>query len=256
MVLLRTTIRFVVACTLLAGLPAFADDLSDIAARIVGGATLLQDVASGREVDDLHERAHHIERMLEEDRGRAHVGEDWEELRAAFDRVKRSRSGRSRDDRVRFLVEHLENDIEAGARIAGRAGPGRPSGEAGRLTLIDRETCVGDARVGPRPCPSPRDAVTFRLPRDVDVIRRISAEWRDFGRGSKARVYLNDRLVWETDVARDWDPDGRALNLRVPRGSTITVTSRGGEAIWIRRLELEAGREETGQRYQWPWESW
>jgi hypothetical protein len=148
---------------------------------------------------------------------------------------------------MEFILDHLENDIEAGDQIVGRGDRDEDSSTSSdRASLIRSETCLGDHRVGPHPCPSPREAITFRIPREATVLKGVSGEWRDFGRGGKALVYLNDRAIWESDVARDWDSDGRNFNLRVPRGSTITLVSKNGDPIWIRRFEIEFGRESDG----------
>ena len=110
-----------------------------------------------------------------------------------------------------------------------------------RARFVQSEVCIGTNRVGPRPCPAARETLTFRLPRDARVVRKIDAVWRDHGRGAKAQVYVDDRFVWETDVAKDWDPDGRELDLRVGSGSTITVRSTG-DPVWLRSLDVEYER--------------
>jgi hypothetical protein len=227
-------------------------DLRELAAKITGGASLLVGVASSRPTQAFHDHARRFEDAVER---RDHVGDDWRELRSSFEAARQS-ARRERDPRITFLVSHLQEDIAEGDPLvgsyAGESPP--PGGSGGRISFIDQEICVGTGRDG-RPCPTPRDAVTFRIPRDVAVINRLDGEWRDFGRGANAEIYVNDRLVWRTDVAKDWDGDGTALDVRVPPGSTLTVRSSTGDPIWIRRLTAEtlatASRDQT---YRNPWD--
>ena len=221
--------------------------LEPLAHRIAGAASLLYGVERNRATERFHESTHHFEDILD-DRRERRIDDDWRAVREAYDEVRRR--GVRRDAQTEFILTHLAEDMERGDRVVAHVesggGGGYPGGgeEAGRLALIDRETCVGWNRVGPRPCPSARDSVTFSIPRSVKVLRQVNAEWRDFGRGANAEVYVNDRLVWRTDVAKDWDPDGKRLDMRIWPGSTITLRSGNGDPIWIRRLDIEAARDE------------
>lgn len=232
-------------------------DLRELAAQITGGAALLVDVASSRPAQAFHDRAHTFEESL--GRGRKHLDDDWREVRSSFEAARRS--ARRDDPRTTFLVSHLQEDLaEADLLVRSYASESAPPpsggtvGSGGRISFIDQETCVGTGRSG-RPCPTPRDSLTFRIPRDIAVISRLDGEWRDFGRGANAEIYVNDRLVWRTDVAKDWDGDGTSLDVRIPPGSTLTVRSSNGDPIWIRRLTAEtlatASRERT---YRNPWD--
>lgn len=232
-------------------------ELRELAAQITGGASLFVDVASSRPTQAFHDSAHHFEESL--GRSRDHVNDDWRDVRSSFEAARRS--ARRDDPRTSFLVAHLQDDLaEADPLVASYArgsGPrpgGGTVGSDGRISFIDQETCVGTGRSG-RPCSTPRDSVTFRIPRDVAVINRLDGEWRDFGRGANAEIYVNDRLVWRTDIAKDWDGDGTSLDVRVPPGSTLTVRSSTGDPIWIRRLTAEtvatASRDQT---YRNPWD--
>jgi hypothetical protein len=233
-------------------------DLREVAAKITGGASLLAGVDSGPSGQAFQERARRFEEAVER---RRPLADDWRELRASFEDARRS-ARRKDDPRVVFLVTHLHEDLLAGAPlVAASAERGRPSRDetaadaSGRLSFIDRETCVGTGRSG-TPCTTPRDVLSFRIPRNVEVIRRLDGEWRDFGRGANAEIHLNDRLVWRTDVEKDWDRDDKTLDLRVPPGSTLTVRSSNGDPIWIRRLSAEtlapAGAEQTTEQ---PWDA-
>jgi hypothetical protein len=242
------------------GVPeAAADELSSIVRRIAGGASILSDISSSDAARDLHESAHHLERVVDdEDTGRRHLGRDWRRLRDAYRRVDRERD--SDDPRVEFLVRHLGEDVAAGDRVVGRdygdyADDEREdrdehydwSGGAAasqlHARLLGNTVCLGWNRVGSHPCPSPQRSIDFRLPHDVTRLRRISGEWRDYGRGAKAVVLVNGAAVWESDVAKDWDGDSKDLDLRVPRGSTITVVSKNGDPMWVRRLEVDYQRD-------------
>jgi hypothetical protein len=216
-------------------------DLREIAARITGGASLLTGAAAGAPSRAFHERARRFEDAVTR---RRPLADDWRELRTSFEDARRS-ARRKDDSRILFLVTHLHQDLlDAVPLVVSSGDRGRPSrGDTepnadGRLSLIDRETCVGTGRSG-TPCPTPRDALSFRIPRSVEVIRRLDGEWRDFGRGANAEIFLNDRLIWRTDVEKDWDRDDKTLDLRVPPGSTLTVRSSNGDPIWIRRLSAE-----------------
>jgi hypothetical protein len=217
-------------------------DYRRIVRRLVGGASLLYDMKRNRSTATLHERIHHFEEMVDE-RGAdpAHLGRDWAGVRDAFRDARKSLSFNDRDRRLDFVISHLADDVAAGDRVFGRGGGGgwtEPSGAA-RHSFLTREACVGVNNVKPRPCPTPDDDLTFRIPPQVDVIRRISAQWRDYGRGAKAQVYVDGRLVWQTDVAKDWDADARDLDVRVRPGSKLTVRSANGDPIWIRALEVD-----------------
>jgi hypothetical protein len=232
-------------------------DLREVAAKITAGASLLVGVDSSRATEAFHDRA----RRFEDGVGRRdHLGDEWRELRSSFEAARQSARG-DRDPRITFLISHLQEDFAQAAPLVGSyAGESAPRpgggtvGSDGRISFVDQETCVGTGRAG-KPCSTPRDSLTFRIPRDVAVINRLDGEWRDFGRGSNAEIYVNDRLVWRTDVAKDWDGDGTALDVRIPPGSTLTVRSSTGDPIWIRRLTAQtlatAGGEQT---YRDPWD--
>jgi hypothetical protein len=232
-------------------------DLRELAAKITGGASLLVDVASSRATQTFHDRAHRFEGAVER---RDHVADDWREVRSSFEAARQS-ARREDDGRITFLLSHLQEDLAEAAPLvgsyAGESAPppnGGTESSNGRISFIDRETCVGTGSSG-RPCPTPRDSLTFRIPRDVAVINRLDGEWRDFGRGANAEIYVNDRLVWRTDVARDWDGDGTPLDVRIPPGSTLTVRSSTGDPIWIRRLTAETLATASGeQTYRNPWD--
>jgi len=232
-------------------------DLRELAAQITGGASLLVDVASSRATQAFHDRAHRFEDAVEQ---RDHVGDDWREVRSSFEAARRA-ARREDDPRIAFLVSHLQEDLAEAAPLVGSYAGGSappPSGGTvgadGRISFIDQETCVGTGRSG-RPCSSPRDSLTFRIPRDVAVINRLDGEWRDFGRGANAEIYVNDQLVWRTDVAKDWDGDGKSLDVRIPPGSTLTVRSSTGDPIWIRRLTAETlATASVEPTYRNPWD--
>jgi hypothetical protein len=228
-------------------------DLRELAAQITGGAALFVNVSSSSAAQAFHDRAHHFEESL--GRRSDHVADDWRDVRRSFEAARRS-VRREEDPRITFLVSHLQEDLaEADSLVGSYAGaPGPPPSGDGRISFIDQETCVGTGRSG-RPCPTPRDSLTFRIPRDVAVIKRLDGEWRDFGRGANAEIYVNDQLVWRSDVGKDWDGDGTSLDVRIPPGSTLIVRSSNGDPIWIRRLTAEtlatADRERT---YRNPWD--
>ncbi len=230
-------------------------DLLEVANRIEGGAALLDEIASSREVDDFHDRARRFQRALDDDSRGRRILEDWRELREQFRRLEGLRG--ARNARVDFLFTHLAEDVAAGDRIVGRGGFGGPDAGStpGRVSFVRGEACVGVKRVGPKPCPSPRGDLTFRIPREVSVIRKISGEWRDFGRGAVAQIYVDDRFVWGSDVAKDWDSDARSdLGLRVAPGSTITVVSQQGDPLWVRRLDIEyEGDDDRSHRGRDDW---
>jgi hypothetical protein len=232
-------------------------DLRALAAKITGGASLLVDVSSSRATQAFHDSAHHFEDAVER---RDHVADDWREVRSSFEAARRD-ARRQDDPRITFVISHLQEDLAEAAPLVGSyAGESAPPpsggtvGSNGRVSFINRETCVGTERSN-RPCSTPRDSLTFRIPREVAVINRLDGEWRDFGRGANAEIYVNDQLVWRTDVAKDWDGDTTSLNVRIPPGSTLTVRSSTGDPIWIRRLTAEtlatASREQT---YRNPWD--
>lgn len=231
-------------------------DLREVAARITGGASLLASAAGGASSEAFHERARRFEDSVTR---RRPLADEWRELRTSFEDARRS-ARRKDDSRVVFLVTHLHQDLlEAVPLVVAFGDRGRPSrgdtepGPDGRLSFIDQETCVGTGRSG-RPCSTPRDVLSFRIPRSVEVIRRLDGEWRDFGRGANAEIHLNDRLVWRTDVQKDWDGDGKTLDLRVPPGSTLTVRSSNGDPIWIRRLTAETiAPSDAKQTTESPW---
>ena len=211
-------------------------DLREISAKITGGASLLAGTASSRSTQAFHEDARKFENAVKR---RDNVAEQWRDVRSSFEAIRSPRRGD--DSRVAFLVAHLQEDITEADPIvgsyAGSPGDG-PATSGGRISFIDKETCVGTGRSG-RPCTTSRDSLTFKIPRDITVINRLDGEWRDFGRGSNAEIYVNDRLVWRSDVNKDWDGDGKTLDVRIPPGSTLTVRSSTGDPIWIRKLTAE-----------------
>ena len=228
-------------------------ELRKLSAEITGGASLLAEVASSRPTQAFHDRA----RAFSDAVGRRErLGDDWRQVRSSFEAARQS-THRGNDPRVAFLVSHLQEDLVAadplvGSYVGSRHGDGRTSN--GRISFIDEESCVGTRR-SDRQCPTPRESLTFRIPREVAVINRLDGEWRDFGRNSNAEIYVNDRLVWRTDVTRDWDGDGTALNVRVTPGSTLTVRSSTGDPIWIRRLTVETlATASADQTYRDPWD--
>jgi len=232
-------------------------DLRELAAKISGGASLLVDVASSRPTQAFQDHARNFEDAV---RRRDNLGDDWRELRSSFEAARRS-ARREDDPRTTFLLSHLQEDLaEADPLVGSYAGESAPPPSGGtvdsngRISFIDQETCVGTGRSG-RPCSTPRESLTFRIPRDVAVINRLDGEWRDFGRGANAEIYVNDRLVWRTDVAKDWDGDGKSLDVRIPPGSTLTVRSSNGDPIWIRRLTAETlATASVEPTYRNPWD--
>jgi hypothetical protein len=230
-----------------------ARDLRELASQITGGASLLVDVSSSRATQNFHDRAHHFEGSVKQQDRR--VGYEWRDVHSSFEEVRRA--ARGDDARIAFLVSHLREDLAEGDPLVASysTGSGRGgAGSDGRISFIDQETCVGTGRSG-KPCHPPRESLTFKIPRDVAVISRIDGEWRDYGRGANAEVYVNDRLVWRTDVAKEWDGDGQSLDVRVPPGSTLTVRSSTGDPIWIRRLTAETlVTAQTDQTYRNPWD--
>jgi hypothetical protein len=225
-------------------------DLRELAAQIAAGASLLVNVASSRATQAFYDRAHQFEESL--GRGREHLDDDWREVRSSFEAARRS--VRRDDARTTFLVSHLQEDLAEADPLVGSYASGGTAGSNRRISFVDQETCVGTGRSG-RPCYTPRDSLTFRIPRDVAVISRLDGEWRDFGRGANAEIYVNDRLVWRTDVAKDWDSDGTSLDVRIPIGSTLTVRSANGDPIWIRRLTAETLATPSRERtYRDPWD--
>lgn len=250
--------RFLLLATILAtfahsGLAsAQGRELTDLADRIAGGASLLANLRRANEFAAFHDAARDFEESVGE-RNRNRIARDWGKVREAFARVESMRI--SRDDRFQFLVTHLSEDVRAADRLVGGvASPGDPDpdGRPERLRLVSQEICIGESRRGTRPCPDRRSDVTFRLPRDAVVLREMVGEWRDFGGRSPIEVYLNDRLVYQTDVKDNWETDGKTLNMSIPRGSTITLRSTG-DPIWIRKFEVEASRDESRGTRPW-WE--
>ena len=221
------------------------DSVSAVARRVSAGASLLRDHTRTRTSERLHERAHRFEQAVDDGSKRV-VNEEWRALREAFERVRREASGR--DPEAEFLVSHLAEDVARGDQLVGRSGDewnddAKRDTEPGVHPLVNGEICLGTRNVGPRPCPQPRESITFSVPRGIDILRQVNAEWRDFGRGAVAEVYINDRLVWSADVAKGWDPDGKRLDMRIWPGSTITLRTGNGEPFWVRKLDLEAGSD-------------
>ncbi|MGH7858227.1 MAG: hypothetical protein ACREQY_12960 [Candidatus Binatia bacterium] len=226
------------------------EGFDDVVRRIAGGAGLLHDLERSRATSAFRDRAHHLDEMLGDRRVRPeHVERDWRLLHEAFVDARRSASD---DRRVDFLVMHLAEDVAAGDRLVGRTGGGffPPPGSQGpgQHSFLRGETCVGVNAAQPRPCAKPDESRTFPVPPDVSVIRRIKGEWRDYGRGVKAQVLVDGRLVWQTDVSKDWDTDARDVEVRVRPGSKLTVRSSNGDPLWLRRLEIEYEGSSRGRR--------
>jgi hypothetical protein len=230
-------------------------DLRELASQITGGASLLADTAPSRTTRAFHERAQRFEESL---RQRGRVKDDWRELRSAFEAARRS--GGQSYPRTTFLMTHLQEDLAEGdALIAAHASAPPPAGGDApgaprHVSFVDRETCIGTGRSG-KPCPSPQQDLTFRIPRDVAVITHLDGEWRDYGRPTSAEIYVNDRLVWRSVVNAEWDADGEAVNVRIPPGSTLTIRSATGDPIWIRRLTAETlATARPGAEHRDPWD--
>jgi hypothetical protein len=223
------------------------DKLESVIHRIAGGAAILSDLSSSDAARDLDESARRLEQLISEGAtSPRRMANDWRRLREAYSRLNRERN--SRDPRMQFVLGHLGQDLAMGDRIVGRDVSGdysdRPFADSVRhAVILDQTTCIGWNIVGPHPCPSPRREMTFRLPRDATHIRKISGEWRDYGRGARAQVYVDKNAVWETDVAKGWDSDGRDLDVRVWPGSTITLVSKNGDPMWVRKFEIDYQRE-------------
>jgi len=212
-------------------------DLRELAAKISGGASLLAGAASSRSTQAFNDRARRFAEAVER---RDRVGDEWREVQSSFERARQT--ARRDDPRIGFLVSHLQDDLAEAEPLvgsyAGSPSPGGPATSGGHISFIDRETCVGTVR-SDRDCDNPRDSLTFKIPRDVTVINRLDGEWRDYGRSSNAEIYVNDRLVWRSDVNKDWDGDGKSVDVRIPPGSTLTIRSSTGDPIWIRKLTAE-----------------
>ncbi len=229
-------------------------ELRDLTAEITGGASLLAGVASGRSTQTFHDRARKFSNAVAR---RDSVGDDWRQVRSSFESARQS-TQRGNDPRIAFLVSHLQEDLAAADLLVGSYAGNSPRGGSGssngRISFLDEESCVGTRR-SDRQCATPRESLTFRIPREVAVISRLDGEWRDFGRSSNAEIYVNDRLVWRSDVTKDWEGDGTALNVRVTPGSTLTVRSSTGDPIWIRRLTAETlATASVDQTYREPWD--
>src|ERR1051326_2089892 len=94
-------------------------DLSELAAQITGGASLLVDVSSSRATQAFHDRAHRFEEAVEQ---RDHVGNDWREVRSSFEAARRA-PRREDDPRITSLVSHLQEDLaEAAPLVRSYAG--------------------------------------------------------------------------------------------------------------------------------------
>ena len=99
----------------------------------------------------------------------------------SFFEAARQSTRREDDPRIALLVSHLQEDLAEAALLvgsyAGESAP-PPSGGAvgsdGRISLSTKETCVGTGRSG-RPCSTPHDSLTFRIPRAVAVVTASTA---------------------------------------------------------------------------------
>lgn len=227
-------------------LPARADhrsDLSAISDRILGGASLLRRLEPTYATEDLYKRTLHFQRAVRTwEAGGSHLRRDLTELEEAFHGVLRSYPGRSQDGAVEFILTHLREEVEAAERIVRQVGPSSLPPSFYSYGFLQREVCVGENAAGPRPCPKPRAALTFPLPRDTAVVAQLLGEWRDYGLRGKAQVIINGVAVWETDVKSGWEQDARTLDFPVSPGSTLTIRSANGDPIWIRRLEIQYTR--------------
>jgi len=225
-------------------------DLRVVADRLVGGASLLTDLTSSGASRGFHDHAHRFQETVRSGRWKTgQLRSDWERLRRAFEEAERSLSRRRTDERIGFLLAHLEDEIESGSRLVSGA-PGAGGGTTEQwIGLLQGETCVGVQNVGPRPCPRPREGVSFRVPRGVTQIRRFRGEWRDFGGGARALVLLDGQPVWQTDVGKDWEADARSVNLRVRPGQTLTIQSVRGDPFWVRRFDIEPVGDGDGYRF-------
>lgn len=218
---------------------AAADEIADLAARFAGGASLAAGIGRGPG-DELDERARRFADTVRRGAPRRDVESAWHRARKSY-LALRSANRRGSDERWMFLVDHLDADVAAIDRIVGtgRADDlGDSEGRTRTISLIRSEACVG-RNATERRCPNGRDAISFRLPGEVSSIRRIDVEWRDFGRGAKGEVYVDDRLVWSEDVNKDWDADGKKLDLAVRGRSRVTIRSSNGDPIWIRKLTVQ-----------------
>ncbi|MGH7805260.1 MAG: hypothetical protein ACREQJ_13010 [Candidatus Binatia bacterium] len=228
-------------------------NLRVVAERIVGGAALMREIDRDRPIDEFYDRARRFADLARGSTGRGDVSEEWRRLRSSY-RTARKEARRGREEGWSFLTSHLDEDFAAGDRLIGSVadGPATGTGEARRVSLIRSETCVGRNKTD-HACPNRRDTLTFSLPRDVKVIRRFDTEWRDFGANGNGELYINDRLVWREDVNKDWDGDGKDLNLRIPAGSVITLRSANGDPIWVRKLTVDVLEREDRDDYRDPW---
>jgi len=230
--------------------------LGPLAHRIAGGASLLSDLTQSPSASRFHDRAHHFEDAVGERSG-GHLTEDWRDLRDAFEQARHELAGG--ESRLDFLLAHLQEDIALGDRLVASItseppNTGYTGNGPGTVSFVNRTICVGTTDVG-RPCPSSRGSQTFRIPREVSVIRRLNAEWRDFGANSNVEIYVNDRLVWRTDTPEDWASATIPLNVQIQPGSTLTVRSSDGDPIWIRRLNAETLRATASdESYRNPWD--
>ena len=215
-----------------------ADEIHDLAARLAGGAELAADVARGP-ADAFADRARRFADTVRRGAQRRDVESAWHRARTTY-LALRSANRNASEDRWSFLVEHLDTDVAAIDRIvgAGRADESDADASTRTVSLVRSEVCVGKNPTDRR-CPEARDSLSFRLPRDVSAIRRVDVEWRDFGRDAKGEVYVDDRLVWREDVNKDWDADGKKLDLEVRGRSRITIRSSSGDPIWIRKLTVQ-----------------
>ena len=229
--------------------------LRTLAEHVVGGASLMRELGRDESFDRFYEEAVRFADLARGETGPGDAEEQWRRVRSAY-RATRRTTRRSKDDGWRFLIVHLEEDLAAGDRLLrGRGGAEKPSagtGEPRRLSLIRSETCFGRTETA-HTCPNRRDSLTFALPRDVAVIRRFDVEWRDHGADAKGELYVNDRLVWREDVNKDWDGDGKDLNLRLAAGSVITLRSSNGDPVWVRKLTVDVLDREDRDDYRDPW---
>lgn len=230
--------------------------MREVAERIAGGASLVGGSGGGRAGDEFAERAARFADAVRQGAAQKDVVSEWRRVKKAYRAVRRG-GERSRDARWSFLVSHLDEDVavvdRALGNVVGDDSDDGGSGEARTISLLRSEACIG-TNSGEHACRNGKQTVTFALPRGTTGLRRIDAEWRDYGRSANAEVYLDDRLVWREDVNKDWDGDGKDLNLRTSGRSTITIRSSNGDPIWIRKLTVEVIDSEAGsERYEEPW---
>jgi len=228
--------------------------LREAAERVAGGASLVGGSGGGRGGEEFSSAAARFADAVRNNAAKKDVAKEWRRVKKSYRAIRRD-GERSRDPRWSFLISHLDEDVAVVDRSLGDVGEDGDggTGEPRTISLLRSEACIG-TNAGEHACKNSRQTVTFALPRGTTGIRRIDAEWRDYGRSANAEVYLDDRMVWREDVNKDWDGDGKDLNLRTTGRSTITLRSSNGDPIWIRKLTVEVVESESdSSRYDEPW---